>query len=108
MEKNAEKVEKQKFSEWVCLYPEMFLDPVAYFLSYPIIPKSHMTKNPKIFQKYTQIPMYPSLLSPGGLYVGVRETRTAYFVPGRVGHGPGSLGIFVVVVSSPTLVGTSD
>ena len=28
---NVEKVEKYKLSGCVCLYPEMFLDPVAYF-----------------------------------------------------------------------------
>lgn len=47
----------------------MFLDPVAYFLAYPIIPKSHMTKKSKNTPKihiYIYTYIYPSLLSPKG------------------------------------------
>ena len=42
----------------------MFLDPVAYFLSYEIIPKSHRTKNPKNTPKITIYPLRGSLCIP--------------------------------------------
>ena len=43
----------------------MFLDPVAYFLTYPIIPKSHMTKKSKYMPNIPYIlPIYIPYMIP--------------------------------------------
>ena len=65
------KIEKYKLSEWACLYPEMLLDPMAYFFTYPIILKSHLTKK--------------SINTPKNQYISLtpipiwRKKKIAYF-----------------------------
>ena len=51
---------------------------------------------------YPMLPFYLFIFGMGDSEVGVRETLTAYFIPGRVGHGAWTTWdlrrVFVVVV----------
>ncbi len=46
--KSAEKVENEQFSEWSCLYQEMFPDPPGVFCARSRPPTGHMVKQMKI------------------------------------------------------------